>query len=546
MKSELLTLLLMMFTLPSVTAVPAIIPRPLELKLKEGQFLISSATGIQVEPSGHDLERIGVFLSGHLQRYHSVTLRKGKGNDGTIRLRLNRGIEGGPEAYRITTGKDGILIESEAPNGIFYGVQSLLQMLPPDSASTPSVPYSEIYDKPRFTWRGLHLDVGRHFFPVFYIKRYIDFMAMYKLNKFHWHLTEDQGWRIEIKKHPLLTEISHWRDETITPATYRHKGVQGPVPQYDGIGYGGFYTQNQVREIVQYAADRFVTVIPEIEMPGHSCAALAAYPGLGCTGGPYHVQKTWGIFEDVYCAGNDETFHFLEDVLGEVCDLFPSPWIHIGGDECPKTRWKECPLCQARIRNENLRNEEELQSYFIRRIEKFLSSQGKKLVGWEEIQEGGLPENAVMMAWKNQGSLGILAASQGHDVVVCPTAYCYLNIYQTRGTGSDPKDYRTDGAEPVAFRGYIPLEKVYSFEPVFPGLDPEASGHIIGSQANLWTEFISNTTNLEYMLFPRLCALAEVVWTGKEKRDYQNFRNRLESEFLRLTKHGINFCDHPD
>jgi hexosaminidase len=546
MKYTLLTLFLMIFHLLTVSAEPAIIPRPLELKLKDGQFNISSATDLRIEPSGCDLERIGRFLSAHLQRYHSIDLNKGKGNGGTIRLRINRKIEGGPEAYRMTTGKGGIVIESEAPNGLFYGVQSLLQMLPPDNASAPSVPYSEIYDKPRFTWRGLHLDVGRHFFPVAYIKRYIDFMAMYKLNRFHWHLTEDQGWRLEIKKHPLLTEISHWRDETITPSTYRHKGVQGPVPEYDGIGYGGFYTQDQVKEIVQYAADRYVTIIPEIEMPGHSCAALAAYPGLGCTGGPYHVQKTWGIFDDVYCAGNEETFQFLEDVLGEVCDLFPSSWIHIGGDECPKTRWKECPLCQARIRNENLRNEEELQSYFIRRVEKFLSSKGKKLVGWEEIQEGGLPENATMMAWKNQGSLGILAASQGYDVVVCPTAYCYLNIYQTRGSGSDPKDYRTDGVEPVAFRGYIPLEKVYSFEPVFPELDPEASDHIIGSQANLWTEFISNTSVLEYMLFPRLCALAEVVWTGKEKRDYQNFRNRLDTEFLRLRRFGINFCDHPD
>ncbi len=524
----------------------ALIPKPLEVALGKETFLFTAETGIVYDASHPDLRRIAGFLTNHLQQQHGIMLQQGPGRAGTVWLKVNPLYGGGEEAYRLKSDASGVILESSSPCGLFYGLQTLKQMLPASPDLSPVIPGVEITDRPRFGWRGLHLDVGRHFFPVSYLKKYIDFMARYKLNRFHWHLTEDQGWRIEIKAHPLLTGLSHWRDETIVASTYRHKGIQGVQPQYDGTGYGGFYTQDQIREIVRYAAERYITVVPEIEMPGHSGAALAAYPSLGCTGGPYRVQTSWGIYEDVFCAGKEETFLFLEEVLSEVCELFPSPWIHIGGDECPKTRWRECPRCQARIREEKLSDVAELQSYFIRRIGNFLQSKGKRIIGWEEIQEGGLAESATVMAWKNTGSLGMVAARQGHDVVVCPTASCYLNIYQTRGKGANPGDYRTDGAEPVAFRGYISLEKVYGFEPVFPELETEAAKHIIGAQANLWTEFIANTSVLEYMLFPRLCALAEVVWTARENKDYREFRKRLETEVRRLERDGTNYCKNPD
>ncbi len=524
----------------------SLIPKPLEIYRTSGSYRILPETGVQLDWTNSDLVRIAGFLHDFLLEYYHGSLSREGGNSGTIRFLIDPDVPGGAEAYRLKIDEKGIFITSPANNGIFYGLQTLRQLFERDSLPGVLVPFVEIYDKPRFSWRGLHLDVGRHFFPPFYIKKYIDHLAMYKLNTFHWHLTEDQGWRIEIKKYPLLTDIASWRDETIVPATYRHKGVSGPVPVFDGIGNGGFYTQDQIREIVRYAAERYVTIVPEIELPGHSSAALAAYPWLGCTGGPYEVQKTWGIFDDVYCAGKEETFRFLEDVLDEVCDLFPSPWVHIGGDECPKTRWKACPLCQNRIKTEGLLSEVELQRYFVHRIESYLASRHKQMVGWEEIQESGLSGNAIVMAWKNLGTRGIEAARSGHPVVVCPTAYCYLNIYQTRGSEINPGDYRTDGKEPVAFRGYIPLEKIYGFEPVPAELEPEAAAYIIGSQANLWTEFISDIPTLEYMLFPRLGALAEVVWTEKTRRDYPEFRKRLDKEFRRLAMYGINYCDHPD
>jgi len=351
-------------------------------------------------------------------------------------------------------------------------------------------------------------------------------MAMYKLNTFHWHLTEDQGWRIEIKKYPKLTELAHWRDETILGHARNSK-------TYDGIGYGGFYTQDQIRDIVKYAADRFITVVPEIEMPGHSSAALAAYPELGCTGGPYEVAKTWGVMKDVYCAGREETFRFLQDVIDEVCDLFPSAYIHVGGDECPKDAWEVCPACQKRIKDEGLNNEHELQSYFIQRMEKYLLSKNRKLIGWDEILEGGLAPEATVMSWRGIKG-GIEAAKQRHDVVMTPNSHMYFDYYQ--------KENHED--EPLAIGGYLPLEKVYSYEPVPEEFSAEETKYIIGVQANVWTEYIANTNYLEYMIFPRVCALSEVAWSPRGTKDFTDFQKRMESEYLRLKMYGINYFDY--
>ena len=339
------------------------------------------------------------------------------------------------------------MITAAAPNGLFYGMQTLKQLLPVESTNgVLEVPVVDIKDQPRFAWRGNMLDCGRHFFPISFIKKYIDILAMYKLNTFHWHLTEDQGWRIEIKKYPLLTEISSWRDETV---------VGHNTDKYDGMGYGGFYTQDQAREIVKYAAERYINIVPEIEMPGHSSAALAAYPQLGCTGGPYKVQERWGVFKDVYCAGKDETFEFLQNVLDEVMDIFPSPFIHIGGDECPKDSWKECPACQKRMKDNHLKDEHELQGWFITQMDHYLTSKGRRLIGWDEILEGGLAPQATVMSWRGTKG-GIEAAKLHHDVVMSPTTNMYLDYYQSKDKDN----------EPFAIGGFLPLEKVYDYEPV--------------------------------------------------------------------------------
>jgi hexosaminidase len=359
----------------------------------------------------------------------------------------------------------------------------------------------------------MHLDVGRHFFPVEFIKKYIDLLASYKLNTFHWHLTEDQGWRIEIKKYPRLTEIGSKRKDTTG----------------DGTPYGGFYTQEQIREVVKYANERFVAIVPEIEMPGHSLAALTAYPELSCTGGPFEVGTKWGVFEDVYCAGNEKTFNFLKDVLNEVIALFPGKYIHIGGDECPKNRWKVCAKCQRRMKVNNLKSEEELQSYFIRKIDRFLASKGRKLVGWDEILEGGLSKGAAVMSWRGTEG-GIAAAKSGHDVVMTPTSHCYFDYYQ----GIPEK-------EPKAIGGFIPIDTVYLFEPVPPSLPVKQAKYILGAQGNVWTEYIADEKHAEYMVLPRLLAMSEVVWSDKNSRNFEDFKVRLEGHFPRLSTRGYNF-----
>lgn len=430
-----------------------------------------------------------------------------------------------PEGYLLTVSGKQVIITAKQANGAFYGVQTLLQLLKVEDQNNQItyntiVPGVKIVDYPRFTWRGMHLDVCRHFFDKEFVKKYIDALAMHKMNTFHWHLTEDQGWRIEIKKYPKLTEIGSVRSETMIGKNWN---------EFDGMPHSGYYTQDDIKEVVQYATDRFITIVPEIEMPGHSLAALASYPEYGCSGGPYEVAKTWGVFDDVYCAGNDKTFEFLEDVLSEVITLFPGTYIHIGGDECPKAAWKKCKKCQQRIKTEGLKDEFELQSYFIRRIEKFLIANNKKLIGWDEILEGGLAPEATVMSWRGTEG-GIHAAKMGHDVVMSPNAECYFDHYQ-----GDPEK------EPLAIGGFTDIAEVYNYEPVPSELNEEESKYILGAQANLWTEYITTNEHVEYMLLPRLSALSEVVWSPKEKKNLEDFNKRLKTHILRLKRNNYNY-----
>ncbi|MEO6039510.1 MAG: family 20 glycosylhydrolase, partial [Saprospiraceae bacterium] len=409
---------------------------------------------------------------------------------------------------------------------------TLRQLFPPafsspvplSTTTTWSAPASLIEDAPRFPYRGLHLDVARHFFPVAFVKKYIDLLAMHKLNTFHWHLTDDQGWRIEIKKYPELQSMAACRKETLV-------GHAADLPQvYDGQRYCGYYTQEEIKDVIEYARRRFVTIIPEIEMPGHAQAALAAYPELGCTGGPYETATEWGVFGDVFCAGNEQTFAFLDEVLTEVCALFPGPYVHIGGDECPKDSWKACPKCQKRMKDNHLPDEHALQSYFIARAEKMVEKHGKKIIGWDEILEGGLAPNATVMSWRGTEG-GIAAARQHHNVVMTPGSYLYLDHYQ-----SDP------ATEPLAIGGYLPLEKVYSYEPVPDSLTTEEAHYILGAQGNVWTEYLPTTAQVEYMAYPRVCALAEVVWTAKAQKNWPDFVQRIKTHFARLDALGVGYA----
>ncbi|MCC6401817.1 MAG: beta-N-acetylhexosaminidase, partial [Flavobacteriales bacterium] len=424
-----------------------------------------------------------------------------------------------PEWHRVQVTGGGITITAPSEAGLYRGSRTLVQLLE-HARTSGSLPCLTITDHPRFPWRGMHLDACRHFWSVEFTKTYIDLLARYKMNSFHWHLTEDQGWRIEIKKYPKLTDVGAWR-----------RGSQvGPYSrrEYDSVAYGGFYTQEQIKEVVAYAAARHITVVPEIEMPGHAMAALASYPQLGCTGGPYEVQKGWGVFDDVFCAGNDSVFTVLEDVLTEVMALFPGPYIHIGGDECPKERWKTCAKCQARMKSNGLKDEHELQSYFIQRIERFVNSKGRKIIGWDEILEGGLAPNAAVMSWRGTEG-GIAAARSGHYAVMSPGSHCYFDHYQ-----GDPAN------EPLAFGGHTTLQKVYGYEPIPADLKPEEHTYILGAQGNVWTEYILTPEHVEYMAVPRMLALAEVLWTPKKKRDEKDFIQRLENEFPKLEAMQVN------
>ena len=500
----------------------SIIPMPANVSEKEDSFLLDKQTVI-VATNESDKKTAGLFNAWLKELTGYELAVKDQGNENAILLQTGSDTTN-TEGYTLSVNHNNITINGNSGSGTFYGIQTLIQLLPVQKAHAMYVPGVEIKDSPRFAYRGLHLDVGRHFFPVEFIKKYIDLMAMHKFNTFHWHLTEDQGWRIEIKKYPRLQEISSKRKETMAGRYADNK--------YDGKPYGGYYTQEQVKEVVKYAADRFITIIPEIEMPGHSLAVLAAYPNLGCTGGPYEVGTHWGVYDDIYCAGNDSVYLFLQDVLDEVMALFPSKYIHIGGDESPKVRWEKCPKCQARIKQEGLKDEHALQSYFIQRMEKYLNSKGRQIIGWDEILEGGLAPNATVMSWRGIEG-GIAAAKQKHDVIMTPGEYCYLDKYQSRSPN-----------EPLAIGGFLPVSKVYSYEPVPAELSSEEARYIKGAQGNVWTEYINNTDYLEYMVYPRAAALAEVLWSPKEKRNYDDFVNRLKVHTGRLDLKKVNYAKH--
>ncbi len=506
----------------------SIIPEPVSVSEENGYFKISKECDLYSNLNAGDAKLIADGLNDHMKLFYGWEFKSVKHADKFskkgIFINLNRNLNLGDEGYRIKIGKSGILLEAQALNGLYYAIQTLIQIMPENQAnlSKISVRYCTIEDYPRFKWRGLHLDVCRHFMPKDFVMKYIDLLAKHKMNIFHFHLTEDQGWRIEIKKYPLLTETGSVRRETIV-------GNGRTSVLYDGTPHGGFYTQDDIREIVEYASKRFVTVVPEIEMPGHSLAALASYPFLGCTGGPYEVATRWGVFHDVMCAGKESTFEFIQNVLDEVISLFPSQYIHIGGDECPKTKWKECPLCQKRIKDEALADEHNLQSYFIQRVEKYLNKKGRKLIGWDEILEGGLAPNAAVMSWRGEEG-GIAAAKQSHYVVMTPGSHCYLDHYQGK-----PE------TEPLAIGGFTPLEKIYSYEPVPAVLTDEEAKFILGAQGNVWTEYMPVASHVEYMVYPRAAALAEVVWSPKEKRDYPNFFERLNKQLIRYEAYKVNY-----
>ncbi len=501
-----------------------LVPQPQIVKLQKGTFVFNKKTDFLL-PKKTD-ERILKFIKLNFpENKMKLSDTENINPENTVFFSfINSDTLTNSELYFLDISQKNIQIKAKSDTGFFYALQTLLQILPNKITETNVLPALSIFDEPQFKWRGAHLDVCRHFFDTEFVKKYIDLLAIHKMNKFHWHLTEDQGWRIEIKKYPKLTETGSKRKETVIKKNFNpYIG--------DGKEYGGFYTQEEIKEIVAYANDRFITVIPEIEMPGHSSAALAAYPYLSCTGGPFEVKTKWGIFKDIYCAGNDSVYIFLQNVLDEVTELFPSKYIHIGGDEAPKDRWKECPKCQARIKKEGLKNEHELQSYFIRRIEKYLNAKGRTIIGWDEILEGGLAPNAVVMSWRGEAG-GIKAANQNHYVIMTPGNPCYFDHYQSKNREN----------EPFAIGGYNPLKAVYEYNPVPEELPEEKQKYILGSQANVWTEYISTNRQVEYMVFPRLCALSEVVWTGDKKTGYEDFKSRLRNKhFSRLQNMNVNY-----
>lgn len=512
-----------------------VIPLPQEVSLTQGNpFKLNGNVLIAYPENNALLQHNAEFLSEYIRQstgYAPKTkaIAAGEQVKNAITLGLDPDIAN-KEGYVLTTTPEGISINGQTENGVFYGIQTLRKSIPAEAkGATILIPAGEIKDEPRFSYRGMHLDVGRHFFPIEFIKKYIDLLALHNMNTFHWHLTEDQGWRIEIKKYPKLTEIGSQRSRTV---------IGRNTQEYDNTPYGGFYTQEEAKEIVKYAQERYITVIPEVDLPGHMLAALAAYPEMGCTGGPYEVCPRWGVFEDVLCIGNDKTMQFLEDVMSEIIEIFPSEYVHIGGDEAPRDRWKECPKCQARIKAEGLKAdknhtaEDRLQSYCMTRIEKFLNSKGRRIIGWDEILEGDVAPNATVMSWRG-ASGGIKAAQMGHDVIMTPNTYCYFDYYQT----ADTKD------EPLGIGGYVPIEKVYSLDPTFD-LNEEQKKHIIGAQANLWTEYIATTEHVEYMVLPRMAALAEVQWTQPEKKDFKDFTTRLARLMKFYQRDGFNYAKH--
>lgn len=509
-----------------------IVPLPQTIVTAEGNpFMLDEQVKIVYPEGNAEMQKNAEFLASYVKEMTGKELALQAGTEGENAIVLKLGLESeNPEAYRLNVTEQGITIEGPTAAGVFYGIQTLRKSLPVVKNEKVALPPVEIQDQPRFAYRGAHLDISRHFFPMDSVKRFIDMLALHNINRFHWHISDDQGWRIEIKKYPELTEIGSKRTGTV---------IGHNSGKYDEIPYGGFYTQEEAREIVTYAKDRHITVIPEIDMPGHMLAALTAYPELGCTGGPYEVWRQWGVSEDVLCAGNDKTLKFIEGVLEEIIEIFPSEYIHVGGDECPKTRWKVCPKCQARIKALGLKKdgkhsaEEKLQSFIISHAEKYLNNHGRQIIGWDEILEGGLAPNATVMSWRGTAG-GIEAARQNHDVIMTPNTYLYFDYYQSKDVAN----------EPVAIGGYVPIENVYHYEPVPSSLSPEEQKYIIGVQANLWTEYIPTFKQVEYMEMPRIAALSEVQWTNPEKKNYEDFLTRIPCMFRIYDLKAYNYARH--
>lgn len=516
-----------------------IIPMPESITLKKGQFILNPNTKVFINSENAELADIAALFAQQIKFASGIKLQVSEIDnfndaDDYIGFELLQDEKLKDEAYQIIINERSIIASASKPAGLFYALQTLFQLLPPEVYAENKLnteelifPALEIKDKPRFSYRGMHLDVSRHFFPKDFIKKYIDIIAFNKMNTFHWHLVDDQGWRIEIKKYPKLTEVGAWRVD-------REDKIWGSRPAAnpgEKATYGGFYTQEDIKEIVEYAKKKYVTIIPEIEMPAHVMSAISAYPNLACKNDNITVPpgSVWPITK-IYCAGNDSTFIFLENVLTEVIEMFPGEYIHVGGDEATKTAWENCPKCQARIKEERLKNTEELQSYFIKRIEKFLVSKGRKLIGWDEILEGGLAAEATVMSWRGEDG-GIAAAKSGHYAIMTPGSHCYFDHYQ-----GDPD------VEPVAIGGYTSLKKVYSYEPIPEELNNEEAKYILGAQANLWTEYVYDGKHAEYMVVPRISALAEVVWSPKKVKDWDNFNTRMQTQFQRYKYLDVNYC----
>ncbi len=516
----------------------SIIPKPVSVEQTDGFFELNRHTSIHLSEENKETKFLGEYLEKMIFSAtwvdHQVYFNSNRPDSNFISMVLDPDLKiDQEEGYILSVSPQKILISAPSNAGLFYGIQTLRQLLPvaiehekPSLAPNDQewkVPSVEITDHPRFEYRGMHLDVARHFFPVEFVKKYIDLLAMHKMNRFHWHLTEDQGWRIEIKKYPKLTEVGAWRDSTLI-------GRYG-TGIYDNVKHGGFYTQEEIKEVVQYAQQRHITIIPEIEMPGHSSAALAAYPEFGCFEKEYHVQSTWGIFEDIYCP-KEETFQFLQDVLTEVMELFPSTYIHIGGDEAPKKQWEESKIAQEVIKREGLKDEHELQSYFISRIEKFLNKHGRQIIGWDEILEGGLAPRATVMSWRGEKG-GIEAAKMGHDVIMTPWDSNYFDHYQ-----ANPE------TEPLAIGGFTTLKDVYFYEPIPEELTKKEAKYVLGAQGNVWTEYMHSGDKVEYMAYPRAVALSEVLWTPVENKNWLEFWARMQTHFERLDIMEVNYAPH--
>lgn len=510
-----------------------IIPKPLDVNCKgDASFLLKDGVAVIYPENNRKMQDNAEFLVDYVERQTGVKLTSHAGMpvDGAICLTLDLSDDNA-EAYKLIVNDKRVCISGASEAGVFYGIQTLRKSLPVAQDINVNLSAVEIYDKPRFAYRGAMLDVARHFYTVDEVKTFIDMLALHNINRFHWHLTDDQGWRIEIKKYPKLMSVASERKETVVGRWY--SGI------YDGKPYGGYYTQDELRDVIDYAAKRHITIIPEVDLPGHMQAALTAYPELGCTGGPYEVRTIWGVSQDVLCVGNDFTLQFVKDVLSEVADIFPSEYIHIGGDECPKVRWEKCPKCQERIKSLGLKSdakhtkEQRLQSYMIQEAAKYLKEKGKRIIGWTEILEGGLVPDVTLMSWIGESG-GIEAAHQHHDVIMTPNTYLYFDYYQSKKVED----------EPLAIGGYLPIEKTYNYEPMPKELTKEEQQYIKGVQANLWTEYIPVFSQVQYMVLPRLGAAAEVQWTDPSKKDYKDFLRRVPHLVAVYDCYGWNYATH--